>query len=70
MWSQSKKSEEISLEKILYIMIQLIQLAGKLDEVNIFSYLELAPKTLMIDLDSYDIRINSDLTQSFKLLPV
>ena len=52
----------MSLEVVLYILIQVIEIVGKLEELNIYSYLELTPKDLMVDTQIYEIRINSDLS--------
>ena len=41
-----------------------------LENLNIYSYLELTPKTILIDTSSYSVTLNTDLSQSFKLLPI
>jgi hypothetical protein len=41
-----------------------------LENLNIYSYLELSPKTILIDTSSFRVTLNTDLSQSFKLLPI
>ena len=41
-----------------------------LENLNIYSYLELTPKTILIDTSSYSVTLNTDLSQSFKLLQI
>ena len=38
--------------------------------MNIYSYLELTPKTILVDTSSLSVTLNTDLSQSFKLLPI
>ena len=45
-------------------------MVAHLENLNIYSYLELSPKTILIDTSSFRVTLNTDLSQSFKLLPI
>ncbi len=51
-------------------MLQIIDVVALLENLNIYSYLELTPNTILIDTSSFSVTLNTDLSQSFKLLPI
>lgn len=44
-----------------------MQIIGTLEQLNVFSYIDISLQTLILDQSNYVLKLNSDLSRSIKL---